>query len=368
MKLQFLEDTVSDDEENAEQAVYIEYHYEYDFEATTEKSWIPYGMVMDKGTKARDNYILLWGTDFDAGAATTDKASVMRMSLSGGTVDWSFVFSDAETMADITQQTGQDIIHGCGYNSIGSIVYRLDTYRGDLKWINEIGHGASTDRCRGITSWEDTRTEDDLIVAVFETDGGANFGGKDTGFKDAFLVVFDLSGDAIRSVQLSLSSADITIADGSLMRWGNTFYFAGEATGFSTLLQSTTFTDTMSNGLVFKYEFDHPASYQCVYEWDASAGYIRNSITSAVGNNNYEKNPSMDMENKVKVFIAYQSPYSGGFELKDSFSIPRPCASTSINMTEVSYFYGQREYEFDLSAEPGAQGAFSKMQTPLFTH
>lgn len=69
--------------------MYIEYHYEYDYLATTEKSWIPHGMAFDKGTKARGNYMLMWGKDF---AASTDTASVLRMSLSGGVVDWSYTF------------------------------------------------------------------------------------------------------------------------------------------------------------------------------------------------------------------------------------------------------------------------------------
>jgi len=122
-----------------------------------------------------------------------------------------------------------------------------------------------------------------------------------------------------------------------------------------------------TNGLVFKYEFDHPSSYDCIYEWNSNTAKIR-SESSAVGDAFYEKASVMDMELKHDVFLAYQSPYSGGFELKDSFTIPRPCSKTSLNMTEVSYYYGQREYEFDLTVQPGVNSAFSKMQTPLFTH
>ena len=75
------------------------------------------------------------------------------------------------------------------------------------------------------------------------------------------------------------------------------------------------------------------------------------------------------MEHKERVFLVYQSPYSGGFELKDTFAIPRPCAKTSLNMTAVEYYYGQRMYTFDLSDEGAAQNAFRKIvEAPKFLH
>jgi len=105
----------------------------------------------------------------------------------------------------------------------------------------------------------------------------------------------------------------------------------------------------MTNGMVFKYEFDHPSSYDCVTEGDVSASKIRNDLTTTMQNDEYAKASTVDMERNEEIFIVYQSPYSGGFELKDSFTVPRPCATTSMNMTEVSYYYGQRVDEYDLA-------------------
>lgn len=368
MKLQFLEDSVSDDSETTEEPVYIEYHYEYDYLAGTEKAYLPYGMKMDMGTKARGGYMLVWGTDYENGPGS--RASVMRMALDGGTVDWSYVFEIATTISDLTQKDGEDIAHGCGYDSSDSTVFRLDTNKGSINWISQIGSLADTDRCRGIISWYDEKTRDDLLVVLIETNAGASFGGEDTpsAVKDAFLLTLDMSGDVIKSNQLSLYSADMTISDGSLVKWGNSIFFAGLSIGFSTKLQTATFDNSMSNGLVFKYQFDHPNTYNCIYEWDGSAGDISKNYKSGVSSSDYSKTNAMTMEKKHDMFIAYQSPYSGGFELKDSFSIPRPCASISINMTEVSYYYGQRKYDFDLTEQPGAMSAFAKMEQPLFTH
>jgi len=98
--------------------------------------------------------MLLWGRDF---AASTDQASVLRMSLEGGIVDWSYTFQDGTYMADITQKLDQDVIHGCGYGSSYSIIFRLDTNRGDVKWIKKVGSGV-TEKCRGIVDWKDTST------------------------------------------------------------------------------------------------------------------------------------------------------------------------------------------------------------------
>ncbi len=40
----------------------------------------------------------------------------------------------------------------------------------------------------------------------------------------------------------------------------------------------------------------------------------------------------------------YYSPYSGGFALRGSYFIPRPCARFSANMTNITYYYGERAY------------------------
>jgi hypothetical protein len=218
------------------------------------------------------------------------------------------------------------------------------------------------------TNEADSARRDDLLAVLIESDGGSDFGGSATGYKDAYILLMDTSGDTLEGVQLSLKNSDMDIEDGTFIRSGLSFYFAGSAPGFQTELQTETFTDSMTNGMIFKYEFDHPSSYDCVYEWDVKAGAIRSSYTTAIGSDNYEKVSRLDMEQMEGIFLVYQSPYSGGFELKDSFTIPRPCAASSINMTEVTYYYGQREMEYDMSVESGVTSAYRKMENPLFMH
>jgi len=41
-----------------------------------------------------------------------------------------------------------------------------------------------------------------------------------------------------------------------------------------------------------------------------------------------------------KQFAVYKSPYSGAFDLLDTQYIPRPCATSTVNITQMDYFYG----------------------------
>lgn len=61
-----------------------------------------------------------------------------------------------------------------------------------------------------------------------------------------------------------------------------------------------------------------------------------------------------------KYFAVYKSPYSGAFDLLDTMYIPRPCASNSVNITQMDYFYGQRTKSYDL-IKTGQQNILAKM-------
>ena len=186
-------------------------------------------------------------------------------------------------LADLAPVSGTDIAHGCAYNGDDSVVFRADTNRGDVIWATQYGtattHGET---CRGIVNHEDSRTGAGLIVALIESDAGENFGGDgNAGDRpDAFVLIMDLSGDVLEAVQLSIKRTGMTIADGTFLRWGESFYWAGKAEGFTTELQDKEFDGGYTNGLVFKYEFDHPASYDCVFEYPVKAGKLRSSLSA----------------------------------------------------------------------------------------
>lgn len=193
-----------------------------------------------------------------------------------------------------------------------------------------------------------------------------NVHGHATGHTDAHLMRFDMSGDLIEQKQISLGIADVFVADGSLIAYGNSFFWAGESTAIKTELQEENFSN--SNGFIFKYQFDHPSSYDCIYEYSVSSRLVSTNYLTPYDESYVSMENTINIERREEVFLPYQSPYSGGFELKDTFVIPRPCAKSSVNMTEVSYYYGQRTFEYDITSQQGAFSAFQRMEQPLFLH
>jgi hypothetical protein len=53
----------------------------------------------------------------------------------------------------------------------------------------------------------------------------------------------------------------------------------------------------------------------------------------------------------MDIFYPYVSGWAGGFDLSDSFRIPRPCAYSSYNMTSVEYYRGQKAMTYDISVD-----------------
>lgn len=105
----------------------------------------------------------------------------------------------------------------------------------------------------------------------------------------------------------------------------------------------------------------------CLYENDIAAGVIREGAEGIASGNIHIEN-HMDMDNKQHVFLPYQSPYSGGFPLKDTFVIPRPCAAISLNMTVANYRFGLKDLVYDLGKAQGATNAFRKLDKPYLLH
>ena len=109
--------------------------------------------------------------------------------------------------------------------------------------------------------------------------------------------------------------------------------------------------------MVMRYLFDKDSATACVYEGDVPASTITGTVTSQQTPATY-----MDMINSLttssssltfysKYFAVYSSPYSGAFDLLETQYIPRPCATRSVNMTQMDYFYGQWSKTYDMRAE-----------------
>lgn len=99
-----------------------------------------------------------------------------------------------------------------------------------------------------------------------------------------------------------------------------------------------------------KYLLDKDPAYSCLYEEEINFS----SANSYVSRVEEATAVVMDLQTsylteKRDFYAVYTSPYSGGFDLLDTISVPRACAANNINMTQMDYFYGQRTKTYDLS-------------------
>ena len=132
----------------------------------------------------------------------------------------------------------------------------------------------------------------------------------------------------------------------ALRRYGDYFIFAGHAQGFYTKINSASFTNNKHNAFVMKYLFDKETSTSCVYEAEVATTTISGTVTDGGSSSSYVAvetsltTSSTALIYYSKYYAAYSSPYSGAFDLLETQYIPRPCATRSVNMTQMDYFYG----------------------------
>lgn len=110
-----------------------------------------------------------------------------------------------------------------------------------------------------------------------------------------------------------------------------------------------------------KYLFEKELTYSCLYEDEInqskiSSKFVKTSESNAVAMD-YSTN---SLTEERKFYQVYTSPYSGAFDLLDTLRIPRACAYESQNMTQLDYFYGQRQVTYDMKQNNMAKVA-SKM-------
>jgi len=132
---------------------------------------------------------------------------------------------------------------------------------------------------------------------------------------------------------------------------GDEPYFAGRSYGFATRSQRYTKdpNDPDFDIYVYRYQWDHDSSYNCLYEQvipnqdmrDQITYYSSTSFRSALLMTMFEKDSDVRKTLMDDYFYPYSSRYSGGFSLLDTMVIPRPCAYKSYNMTQVDYYRGQ---------------------------
>lgn len=164
-------------------------------------------------------------------------------------------------------------------------------------------------------------------------------------------------------------------ASNCMIQRGKDYYFGGWSQGFKTLLQTKIYPPTKANydGFIYRYQFDHRSSYDCLYEEEISRSEFNNgnwrtfySESSLLSQRLVEIHDDQRDLSKTYLnnyYTPYISKYSGGFDLQDSMIIPKPCAYKSSNLTAVEYYRGYFTQEYKI-AERNRDGVTVTQMSP----
>ena len=141
------------------------------------------------------------------------------------------------------------------------------------------------------------------------------------------------------------ASISIGVGGNALFTKDGEYIFGTQSWGFYTKYQNKTYNATavQLDTNVFRYI---PGSSECFYQASMNAAQIQSAASSPyyssqIANKQQSYNWFRKMNN---LFLAYDSRYSGSFDLGDTFKYPKMCASHSINMTVnddgVQYYRG----------------------------
>lgn len=86
--------------------------------------------------------------------------------------------------------------------------------------------------------------------------------------------------------------------DNGLIEINNNFYFSGFSAGFSTYVQSNTYTSTLTNtdGYLYIYKFDHEPSYNCLFEETISRSVMNSQVTTIIESQFYSSDTYIDFQ------------------------------------------------------------------------
>lgn len=204
------------------------------------------------------------------------------------------------------------------------------------------------DRCFGLTI--DPKTE--IVTALMQIKMGEVRTYYPGDFYDTLLLQFDGSGTIERSVTISNAELAYDMYSGqqSIFNLNGEVFFSGWAYGFKTRLQEYSLdSDSLNYDFyVYRYQWEHESSYNCIYEYVVPQSTMRDQVTyysstSFRANNMmtfFTKSSDVRKSRYDNYYKPYSSRYSGGFTLMDSMVIPRPCAYKSANLTQVDYYRG----------------------------
>ena len=248
---------------------------------------------------------------------------------------------------------------------------------GTRKFFFALGSGSVATSCQGITFDE----ENLLATILIQTSNPIiNSVGSPSGSVDSYIMIVDSNGQVTQGKQVTFSPTSgaatysQTLAFNGLINYNGFYIYAGTTTGYSTKLQQTIGksgstnvygfnvnggTTTYNNVFLMKYKFDINNAQRCLIDSFIDINKASDFITKVSNdqwaqvdssNLNYQSTKATILV-KSSFFAAYQSPYSGAFDLLDTMYIPKPCAYKSVNLTQLNYFYGQFASTYNIQNE-----------------
>lgn len=104
----------------------------------------------------------------------------------------------------------------------------------------------------------------------------------------------------------------------SLRRIGAYYVFGGNAPGFSTSQQNEKFANSKDNSFVMKYLLDKQNSYSCIYEAPVPTYPPITQTVTFEAIDGTKSSDTQDLNQYMRFFQVYSSPYSGAFDLLDT--------------------------------------------------
>lgn len=180
------------------------------------------------------------------------KGGIMKPLRVSGQIEWYALFTYLSVVNSYSLDRESHVV-GCGYytgsGDTSAGIFRMQN-DGHLQWFLQVTpEAANFNLCYGI-HYDDTL---DWSYALFLTTS-SEF--STTGFEDLAILIFDNVGNLKKGKKISLGANvqfNSKTENSFLLPLGDQFIFAGATTGFTTELQSETFTNSKTNVFVMKY-------------------------------------------------------------------------------------------------------------------
>lgn len=182
------------------------------------------------------------------------------------------------------------------------------------------------------------------------------------------LIVKMLDGGLVSSaININYDKASITfgVASHSLFIKDGKLIFGGQAYGYKTRMQNVTYSTSAPTNDAFLFRLDTSTVSNCFFSDEMTMSAISDETTSYTNPSKWYKKYTSGTEanqfRAMRQFIAYNSRYSGSFDLLDTAK-GRMCASTSVNLTDgLTYYKGQREKAYYIGEESGSAEILNRM-------